>query len=101
MLVALAEACLLGERGIRCPPLSSSADLRADALYFGESQGRFIVSAPSRSMPELQNQARKHRVEIQLLGLTGGDALEFEGEFRVPLAELAEAYYGGFEQARE
>ena len=100
MLVALAEACLLGERGIRCPPLSSSADLRTDALYFGESQGRFIVSAPSRSMPELQNMARKHRVEIQLLGLTGGDAIEFEAEFSAPLAELAEAYYGGFEQEK-
>jgi phosphoribosylformylglycinamidine synthase subunit PurL len=98
MLVALAEACLLGERGIRCPPLSFAGDLRTDALYFGETQGRFIVSAPSRSMPELQNLARKHRVEIQLMGLNGGDALEFEAEFSVPLTELAEAYYGGFEQ---
>ena len=98
LLVALAEACLLGERGIRCPPLSTSAELRTDALYFGETQGRFVISAPSRSMPELQNLARRHRVEIQLLGLTGGDALEFEGEFSVPLEELGAAYYGCFEQ---
>jgi phosphoribosylformylglycinamidine synthase subunit PurL len=101
MLVALAEACLLGERGVRCPPLSKSADLRTDALYFGETQGRFIVSAPSRSMPELQNLARRHRVEIQLLGLTGGDFLEFEGEFSVPLSEMAKAYYGAFEKTQE
>ena len=45
MLVALAEACLLGEQGVRCPPLTTSADLRADALYFGETQGRFVISA--------------------------------------------------------
>ncbi|MDQ6918288.1 MAG: hypothetical protein M3Z98_02895, partial [Candidatus Dormibacteraeota bacterium] len=64
---------------------------------FGETQGRFVVSAPSRSMPELQNLARRHRVEIQLLGLTGGDDLEFEGEFSVPLTELGKAYYGAFE----
>ncbi|HEY8760300.1 MAG TPA: phosphoribosylformylglycinamidine synthase subunit PurL [Candidatus Dormibacteraeota bacterium] len=100
MLVALAEACLLGERGVRCPALTSSADLRTDALYFSETQGRFIVSAPSRSMPELQNLARRHRVEIQLLGLTGGDALEFEGEFSVPIAELGGAYYGAFEEGK-
>ncbi|HEY8810885.1 MAG TPA: phosphoribosylformylglycinamidine synthase subunit PurL [Candidatus Dormibacteraeota bacterium] len=98
MLVALAEACLIGERGVRCPPLATSADLRTDALYFGETQGRFVISAPSRSMPELQNLARRHRVEIQLLGLIGGDALEFEGEFSIPLVELAAAYYGAFEQ---
>jgi phosphoribosylformylglycinamidine synthase subunit PurL len=101
MLVALAEACLLGRRGVRCPPLSSSADLRTDANYFGETQGRFVVSAPSRSMPELQNLARRHRVEIQLLGLTGGDALEFEGAFGVPLSDMAKAYYGAFDETED
>jgi hypothetical protein len=78
--------------------LTPSADLRTDALYFGETQGRFVVSAPSRSMPELQNLARRHRVEIQLLGLSGGDMLEFEGEFSIPLAELGDAYHNAFEQ---
>jgi phosphoribosylformylglycinamidine synthase subunit PurL len=101
MLVALAEACLLGGRGVRCPALRTSAELRTDALYFGETQGRFIVSAPSRSMPELQNLARRHRVEIQLLGLTGGDAVEFEGQFSIPIAELGVAYYHAFENQGE
>jgi phosphoribosylformylglycinamidine synthase len=96
MLVALAEACLLGERGVRCPPLGNQGQIRTDALYFGETQGRFLLSAPSRSMPELQNLARRHRVDIQLLGLTGGDNLEFEGEFSLPLADLARAYQGPF-----
>jgi phosphoribosylformylglycinamidine synthase len=98
MLVALAEACLLGDKGVRCPPLMRSTDLRTDAVYFGETQGRFVISAPSRSMPELQTLARRHRVEIQLLGLIGGDALEFEGDFSVSLAELGAAYYGAFDQ---
>jgi len=49
-------------------------------------------------MPELQNLARRHRVEIQLLGLTGGDTLEFEGEFSIPIAELGGAYFGAFEE---
>jgi len=92
MLVALAESCLLGGWGVRCPPLHADPDLRSDAMLFGESQSRFIVSAPSRSMPELQTLARRHRVEIQLLGMVGGDAVEFEGQFKVSLAELREAH---------
>jgi len=48
-------------------------------------------------MPELQNLARRHRVEIQLLGLTGGQSLEFEGEFSVPLVDLVAAYFGALE----
>jgi len=97
MLVALAEACLLGERGVRCPALGTIGEVRTDALYFGESQGRFIVSAPSRSMPELQNLARKHRVEIQLLGMTGGSELEFEGDFNVSLVQMSSFYESAFD----
>ncbi|MDQ6692268.1 MAG: AIR synthase related protein, partial [Candidatus Dormibacteraeota bacterium] len=96
MLVALAESCLLGDRGLRCPPLGGQPDLRTDAVYFGETQGRFIVSAPSRSMPELQNLSRRHRVEIALLGLSGGRELEFEGDFKVDLTDLRAAYEGAF-----
>jgi phosphoribosylformylglycinamidine synthase len=94
LLVALAECCLLGARGVRCPPLHVDGDLRMDALLFGETQGRFIVSLPSRSMPEIQNLSRKHRVEIEMLGLTGGDQLEFEGQFAVSLHKLRAAWEG-------
>jgi phosphoribosylformylglycinamidine synthase len=88
MLVALAESCLIGGLGVRCPALRPDEGLRLDAAFFAESQGRFIVSAASRAMPELQTLARHHHVEIQLLGLAGGEVLEFEGQVRVPLADL-------------
>ena len=95
MLVALAECCLMSKKGMRGPPLSAGGDLRFDALLFGETQGRFLVSLPSRSMPEIQNLARKHRIEIQMLGMTGGDQLEFEGQFKVSLEEMERAHEGG------
>ena len=94
MLVALAEACLLGGIGVRCPSLRPEAPLRLDAAFFGESPSRYIVSVPSRAMPELQSLARRHNVEIALLGLAGGDAIEFEGQFRLSLAELRQAWEG-------
>ena len=95
MLVALAECCLLGGVGVRGPALKPEEDLRLDAAFFGESQSRFIISAASRSMPELQTLARKHRVEIQLLGLAAGAEIEFEGQLRVNLGELRHAWEGG------
>jgi phosphoribosylformylglycinamidine synthase II len=97
MLVALAECCLLGGFGMRGPALSPEAPLRFDAAFFGESPSRFIVSAPSRAMPELQSLARRHHVEISLLGLTGGDVLELEGQVRVPLADMRQAWEGGLQ----
>jgi len=94
MLVALAECCLLGGIGVRCPAIRPEAPLRMEAAFFGESPSRFIVSVSSRAMPELQSLARRHHVEISLLGLAGGDSIEFEGQFRLPLAEIRQAWEG-------
>jgi phosphoribosylformylglycinamidine synthase len=94
LLVALAECCLLGGRGVRCGPLRPDDGVRLDAALFGESQSRFVVSAASRSMAALQELARVHDVELALLGLAGGDAITFEGQLRVPLSELREAWEG-------
>jgi phosphoribosylformylglycinamidine synthase len=94
MLVALAEACLLGSHGMRGPALEPEPPLRLDAAFFGESPSRYIVSAASRAMPELQSLARRHHIEIALLGLAGGDVLELEGQLRVPLSDLRQAWEG-------
>jgi hypothetical protein len=45
-------------------------------------------------MPELQSLARRNHVEISLLGLTGGDSIEFEGQFRLSLDEIRQAWEG-------
>ena len=92
MLVALAEACLLGGIGVRCPAIRPEPPLRLDAAFFGESPSRFIVSVPSRAMPEMQSLARRHNVELSLLGLAGGEVIEFEGQLKLSLAELRMAW---------
>jgi len=97
MLIALAECCLLGELGVRCPAMRPEAPLRLDAAFFAESPSRFIISAPSRAMPELQTLARRHHVEIALLGMAGGDVIEFEGQLKVSLAEVRAAWESGLE----
>jgi phosphoribosylformylglycinamidine synthase len=92
MLVALAECCLLGGIGVRCPALRPEPPLRLDAAFFGESPSRYIVSVASRAMPEMQSLARRHNVELSLLGLAGGDFIEFEGQMKLSLAELRDAW---------
>jgi phosphoribosylformylglycinamidine synthase len=94
MLVALAECCLLGGIGVRCPPVQPEAPVRLDAALFGESPSRFIVSVASRAMPEMQTLARRHHVEISLLGLAGGESIEFEGQFKLSLADIRQAWEG-------
>ena len=92
MLVALAECCLLGGLGVRCPGVRPEPPLRLDAAFFGESPSRYIVSVPSRAMPEIQSLARRHHVELSLLGLAGGEVLEFEGQLKLSLEEMRNAW---------
>ena len=92
MLVALAECCLLGRLGVRCPAVRPEPPLRLDAAFFGESPSRYIVSVPSRAMPEIQSLARRHHVELSLLGLAGGEVLEFEGQLKLSLEEMRQAW---------
>jgi phosphoribosylformylglycinamidine synthase II len=93
LLVALAECCLLGGLGCR-GRLPDRHDLGLAALLFGESQGRFLLSAPPRALGRLQNLAARHAVELVALGSVGGEALSLEGLVEVPLADARRAWEG-------
>jgi phosphoribosylformylglycinamidine synthase len=98
LLVAVAETCLFGGIGIRASTYEADGNLRLDTQFFAESQGRFVVTSTSRAMPELQSLARRFKIELQLLGLTGGNRILFENQVDVPLAEVREAWLGGLER---
>ncbi len=95
MLVALAESCLLGNRGVRCPELRPDDGISLAAAFFAESQARFVVSAGSRAMPELQARARRHHVNIELLGNVHGDRLVFDGQLDLALSDLRQRWEHG------
>src|SRR5256714_3413108 len=47
MLVALAECCLLGGVGVRCPAIRPEPPLRPHAAFFRQSPSPYIVIVPS------------------------------------------------------
>jgi phosphoribosylformylglycinamidine synthase II len=94
MAVALAECCLLGARGARGGPFQPAGGVRPDAALFGESQGRFVLSAVPSSVPELRRLAGERGIELAVLGVTGGDAIELDGQLRVSLSDLREVWEG-------
>jgi hypothetical protein len=46
-------------------------------------------------MPELQALARRHHVELELLGNVHGDRLVFDGQVDIALDDLRTAWEGG------
>jgi phosphoribosylformylglycinamidine synthase len=86
-LVAVAEACLAGDRGAtRDGPPSDAFD---DAILFGEDSCGFIVSGPREALDRLAE-----RIPLDVFGTVGGDALELDAAagLRWTLDELRTAH---------
>ncbi len=72
LAVCLAESCIISGKGAR---LAVDLDMRADALLFGESQSRVVLSLAEEHLPRLQQIAAQHAVPCTVLGRVEGDAL--------------------------
>ena len=89
LAVALAESCLAGGHGCR-------VSLPGDefTFLFSESAARMVVAVMPGSEAEFAGLCAAHGVPAAQLGTAGGDSLEVEGSFAVPLDELAAAHQG-------
>jgi phosphoribosylformylglycinamidine synthase len=94
LLIALAESALYGGRGLRCPAIAGSVS--REAFYFGESQGRVIVSVAPRRVPELQQLMAKHHIPLYAVGVVGGDDFQVGSDIRVSLDSLRQAWETAF-----
>jgi len=85
--VALAESCLVGGLGAR-------VTLPGDAftLLFSESAGRALVAVRPGHEAEFAALRAEAGVPGDVVGSTGGDALEVSGIFTIGLDELAAAH---------
>ena len=94
LLIALAESALYGGRGLRCPGIVGSVS--REAFYFGESQGRIVVSVAPRRVPELQKLMAKHHVPLHAIGVVGGEEFQIGSDIRLSLDTLRHAWETAF-----
>ena len=66
--------------------------LPAQSIWFGEDQGRYVVSAPADRAEEILERARLLALPARVIGRTGGDRLAIKGEAWLPLDELRAAH---------
>jgi phosphoribosylformylglycinamidine synthase len=76
LMVALAESCFLSPGHLLGAEINLEASgIRLDALLFGETQSRIIVSLSEKNLEPLKNLANSEGVPWQILGRVGGDRL--------------------------
>jgi phosphoribosylformylglycinamidine synthase len=90
LIVAIAEMALAGAMGVEL--FAYEGKLPAHAMWFGEDQGRYVVSVDAMLAEEVVERARLLALPARIVGRTGGDAIALKGEPALPLSELRKAH---------
>src|SRR5476651_1005748 len=109
LAVALAESCISQLIARETPrligaqiDLSQFKDVRLDALLFGETQSRVVISCKPLDAVKVVERAKLMGVPAVQIGKVGGDKLTLKtasGEFSAPLTELHDAWWNSIARA--
>ena len=88
LLVALAEMAMAGGIGAEL----DRAPLAAHAFWFGEDQGRYVVTVKPSVAEMVLSRARSCGIPARQLGFTGTDALTLQDERPILVAKLRERF---------
>jgi len=89
LAVALAKSCILSQKGAE---VNLSGNMRGDALLFGETQSRIIVTVSSENKDKAQEICKKFNLECSFLGEVKGTQLKINELIDLGLAELEKSY---------
>ncbi len=89
LAIALAECALFSGHGLE---VRLEGDLRPDALLFGESASRAVVSVEPAHSERFEALARRHRVPCARVGTTGGSGIQIEPGIDLALEEARESW---------
>ncbi len=85
LLVAIAEMALASGQGVA---LATPVKERRAAFWFGEDQGRYILSLPAAEADRLVLKCAMAGVQASRLGVFGGDEIILDGRDRLSLFDV-------------
>ena len=89
LAAALAESCIAGQKGAS---VNLDDNIRKDALLFGETQSRIIISASSNNKDKIMEIAKKSNVSCNLIGEVKGDSLKINDLINLSVSDLEKTY---------
>ena len=98
--VALAECCI-SSPSFWGAKISLDQKIRADALLFGESQSRIIITVKPEHISFVKKIARDHQIPFSVIGKVEGHRLNIKGMIDLPVEEMSLVYECAIEQMME
>lgn len=90
LAVTLAECCITGKKGAKVE--INSPGMRNDALLFGETQSRIVVSLSKKNLDSLREITNKFEAPIQILGKVEGSSLKINDLINIEVEQLKKAW---------
>ncbi|HXN07729.1 MAG TPA: phosphoribosylformylglycinamidine synthase subunit PurL, partial [Nitrospiria bacterium] len=101
LAVALAECCVSGPALLGAEVNPGRANIRPDALLFGESQSRILISALPENVNRIREMAGEQEVPFEDLGAVRGEDLTIGSYVQVHVNELLDAWKYGLPRKME
>ncbi len=102
LAVALAESCILQKGAeIGAKVKLEQKNVSKQALLFGESQSRVVISVKSKHVKSVEEMIKSTSFPIEKIGTVGGKELVIEGLTRTPLAVLSHTWRNAIHRRME
>lgn len=98
LLLTVAECAILGNKGAT---IEHSTALSPEAMLWGESQGRYILSCGSGDRDRVLALLQEAAVPCTVIGEVGGNMLQCNDHVRLPLRAARDMYLTAIEHALE
>jgi phosphoribosylformylglycinamidine synthase len=92
LAVALAESCVLEKGRETGAVIRLRSSLPVEALLFGESQSRAVISADEKNLAKIKEILKSRDFPVEVIGKVGGRTLTINEWIRIPLQVLSHTW---------
>jgi phosphoribosylformylglycinamidine (FGAM) synthase-like enzyme len=100
LAVALAECCILSRDRLGAK-VNLDRKMRPDALLFGETQSRVVITLDEKNLAKAEKTARDLRVPLTAIGKVGGRSLVIDGMLDLSVEGFVDTYDKAIERIME
>ena len=97
LAVALTESCISNPQKKLGAVINLSENIRKDALLFGESQSRIILSAKPNNAKKILQIAKKNKTPVSVIGKVGGKKFIINRLINISVNKLSKTWSSAIE----
>jgi phosphoribosylformylglycinamidine synthase len=101
LAVTLAECCISNKDTQKGVQVSLDDNIRVDALLFGESQSRVVLSCSPENVEYLVDIFGKNKIPCTKIGTVGGNSLKINDLIDVDIESMTDSYFNAMHHIME